>query len=266
VTTTTTAAAAGAPKSSTLHFALTIVTDSMPKCFLQTSRLGSPYWGVLVSFCFGLLAFLSISSGSDQAFTWLSNLSGGCRACLDWDSHFACAMSLVSAPLLPIKYLHLLYFVPRPMSHTHAHPPAGLLTQPLRPTRRAPVSRDPRSRIPWPVFRDLSPPLCHVSVSSVSLSLLQPLPALRTDSPLLLVPHDHRLTHTPPRTSPQQPHRVDHHLSMLRPFPTRSAPAGHRPPQPPPPELVPALHGLHLHRVLLRHPALQRLHSVHTLL
>jgi hypothetical protein len=148
VTTTTTAAAAGAPKSSTLHFALTIVTDSMPKCFLQTSRLGSPYWGVLVSFCFGLLAFLSISSGSDQAFTWLSNLSGGCRACLDWDSHFACAMSLVSAPLLPIKYLHLLYFVPRPMSHTHAHPPAGLLTQPLRPTRRAPcpVTRVPGSR------------------------------------------------------------------------------------------------------------------------
>jgi amino acid transporter len=52
------------------------VVDSMPKCFLRTSQLGLPYWGIVVSFCFGLLAFLSVSSGSALAFTWLSNLSG----------------------------------------------------------------------------------------------------------------------------------------------------------------------------------------------
>ncbi|ROV94925.1 hypothetical protein VSDG_07116 [Cytospora chrysosperma] len=48
---------------------------SMPAFFLKTSRVGTPYYGVIVAFCFGLLAFLSVSSGSSQAFTWLSNLS-----------------------------------------------------------------------------------------------------------------------------------------------------------------------------------------------
>lgn len=48
---------------------------SMPSIFLKTSRVGTPYVGVIVAFCFGLLAFLSVSSGSNQAFTWLSNLS-----------------------------------------------------------------------------------------------------------------------------------------------------------------------------------------------
>ncbi|KAF3768635.1 hypothetical protein M406DRAFT_273076 [Cryphonectria parasitica EP155] len=48
---------------------------SMPSAFLKTSRVGTPYMGVIVAFCFGCLAFLSVSNGSDQAFTWLSNLS-----------------------------------------------------------------------------------------------------------------------------------------------------------------------------------------------
>lgn len=48
---------------------------SMPSVFLKTSRVGTPYVGVIVAFCFGLLAFLSVSNGSSQAFTWLSNLS-----------------------------------------------------------------------------------------------------------------------------------------------------------------------------------------------
>lgn len=48
----------------------------MPRCFLKTSRFGTPFYGVVVSFCFGLLAFLSVSNGSAQAFIWLSNLSG----------------------------------------------------------------------------------------------------------------------------------------------------------------------------------------------
>lgn len=50
--------------------------DYLPRCFLSVSRLGTPFWGVLVAFCFGLLGFLSVSNGSDQAFIWLSNLSG----------------------------------------------------------------------------------------------------------------------------------------------------------------------------------------------
>lgn len=50
--------------------------DYLPRCFLRVSRLGTPFWGVLVAFCFGLLGFLSVSNGSDQAFIWLSNLSG----------------------------------------------------------------------------------------------------------------------------------------------------------------------------------------------
>lgn len=53
-----------------------LVTGSMPRCFVTTNRLGLPYWGVLVALCFGLLAFLSVSSSSAQVFTWLSNLSG----------------------------------------------------------------------------------------------------------------------------------------------------------------------------------------------
>ncbi|KAK7731103.1 hypothetical protein SLS53_008821 [Cytospora paraplurivora] len=48
---------------------------SMPSVFLRTSRVGTPYVGVIVAFCFGLLAFLSVSSGSNVAFSWLSNLS-----------------------------------------------------------------------------------------------------------------------------------------------------------------------------------------------
>nr|XP_018262615.1 uncharacterized protein I303_05632 [Kwoniella dejecticola CBS 10117]OBR84773.1 hypothetical protein I303_05632 [Kwoniella dejecticola CBS 10117] len=48
---------------------------AMPKIFLKTSKAGIPLAGVAVSFCFGLLAFLSVSSGSNQGFIWLSNLS-----------------------------------------------------------------------------------------------------------------------------------------------------------------------------------------------
>lgn len=48
---------------------------SMPSVFLKTSKVGTPYVGVVVALCFGLLSFLSVSNGSSQAFTWLSNLS-----------------------------------------------------------------------------------------------------------------------------------------------------------------------------------------------
>lgn len=48
---------------------------SMPKAFLKTSGAGTPYVGVIVAMCFGLLSFMSVSNGSSDAFTWLSNLS-----------------------------------------------------------------------------------------------------------------------------------------------------------------------------------------------
>lgn len=48
---------------------------SMPRVFLRTSKQGTPYVGVIVALCFGLLAFMSVSDGSSDAFTWLSNLS-----------------------------------------------------------------------------------------------------------------------------------------------------------------------------------------------
>ncbi|WWC88923.1 uncharacterized protein L201_003838 [Kwoniella dendrophila CBS 6074] len=48
---------------------------AMPKIFLRTSNAGIPLYGVLVSFCFGLLAFLSVSNSANQGFVWLSNLS-----------------------------------------------------------------------------------------------------------------------------------------------------------------------------------------------
>jgi len=47
----------------------------MPPIFLRTTRAGIPSLGVAVSFCFGLLAFLSLNNGSDQVFLWLSDLS-----------------------------------------------------------------------------------------------------------------------------------------------------------------------------------------------
>lgn len=51
------------------------MTGAMPKVFLRTSKAGIPLAGVAVSFGFGLLAFLSVSNGSNQAFAWLSNIS-----------------------------------------------------------------------------------------------------------------------------------------------------------------------------------------------
>ncbi|KAM0525353.1 hypothetical protein ACHAPE_000053 [Trichoderma viride] len=61
----------------------------LPRCFLMVSRLGTPFWGVLVAFCFGLLGFLSVSNGSDQAFIWLSNLSA-LSSLIAWISISAC--------------------------------------------------------------------------------------------------------------------------------------------------------------------------------
>lgn len=47
----------------------------MPQLFLRTTKRGVPWPGVIVACLFGCLAFLSVSNGSNQAFTWLTNLS-----------------------------------------------------------------------------------------------------------------------------------------------------------------------------------------------
>lgn len=152
---TTTTTTTVAPKSSTLHFALTTMSDSMPKCFLRTSRLGSPYWGVLVSFCFGLLAFLSISSGSDQAFTWLSNLSGGWAGPYSTSSVRVCyfpVSALLLSPKIRVQCTSSqVPCYPSSMSLSHAHSPSACpLAHPIRPTRRVP-GRSPAGVCPLPL-------------------------------------------------------------------------------------------------------------------
>lgn len=46
-----------------------------PKIFKKVNRFGVPYCAVAVSSILGLLAYLNVSSGSGQVFTWLSNIS-----------------------------------------------------------------------------------------------------------------------------------------------------------------------------------------------
>lgn len=70
--------------------------EAMPKIFLRTSKLGIPLAGVGVSFCFGLLAFLSVSSGSNQAFVWLSNLSA-LSSLIGWISICICYLRFKKA-------------------------------------------------------------------------------------------------------------------------------------------------------------------------
>lgn len=47
----------------------------LPKIFLSTTKTGVPWPGVIVSFAFGCLSFLSVSNTSTVAFNWLTNLS-----------------------------------------------------------------------------------------------------------------------------------------------------------------------------------------------
>ncbi|KAI9362010.1 amino acid permease [Zopfochytrium polystomum] len=46
-----------------------------PKIFMKRTRNGHPYVAVGASACFGLLAFMTTSSGAGKVFNWLSNLT-----------------------------------------------------------------------------------------------------------------------------------------------------------------------------------------------
>ncbi|KAM9906708.1 hypothetical protein OXX69_006693 [Metschnikowia pulcherrima] len=48
---------------------------STPKVFKQVNRFGVPYNCVLVSFVVGCLAYLNVSSSSEQVFVWLANIT-----------------------------------------------------------------------------------------------------------------------------------------------------------------------------------------------
>lgn len=46
-----------------------------PGCFQKTNKQGVPYIGVLCTAVLGALAFMSLSTGADNAFNWLLNIS-----------------------------------------------------------------------------------------------------------------------------------------------------------------------------------------------
>lgn len=46
-----------------------------PSIFKKVNRFGVPYFSVAFSSLLGFLAYLNVSSGSSQVFTWLSNIS-----------------------------------------------------------------------------------------------------------------------------------------------------------------------------------------------
>jgi amino acid transporter len=51
------------------------LTGDAPKVFGKTNRNGVPWAAVLATWAIGLLAFLNVSNGGAQVFTWLSNIS-----------------------------------------------------------------------------------------------------------------------------------------------------------------------------------------------
>jgi amino acid transporter len=51
------------------------LTGQAPKVFAQTNRYGVPWAAILVTWAFGLLAYLNVSNSGAQVFTWLSNIS-----------------------------------------------------------------------------------------------------------------------------------------------------------------------------------------------
>lgn len=51
------------------------LTGQAPKIFAQTNRYGVPWTAILVTWAFGLLAYLNVSNSGAQVFTWFVNIS-----------------------------------------------------------------------------------------------------------------------------------------------------------------------------------------------
>ncbi|KAK4685101.1 hypothetical protein P7C73_g5055, partial [Tremellales sp. Uapishka_1] len=52
------------------------IDRQLPQIFSRVNKYGVPYYAVILSFCFGPLAYLSLGSGgASQAFAWILNLS-----------------------------------------------------------------------------------------------------------------------------------------------------------------------------------------------
>ncbi|GAM91577.1 hypothetical protein ANO11243_096290 [Dothideomycetidae sp. 11243] len=89
-----------------------MTTDRMlPQFFGKTTKAGTPWVAVLVAWCFGLFAYLSLGSGGpSQTFTWLLNLST-VAGLLTWSTlclcyirfHRAMRVQNVSRDTLPWK-------------------------------------------------------------------------------------------------------------------------------------------------------------------
>lgn len=50
-------------------------TGVAPRLFLRTSKAGVPYFGVIFTAAFGLLAFMVVSAGANTVFEWLVNIT-----------------------------------------------------------------------------------------------------------------------------------------------------------------------------------------------
>ncbi|KAK6457825.1 dicarboxylic amino acid permease [Scheffersomyces xylosifermentans] len=50
------------------------VAGYAPKFFTKTNKLGVPYYGILLSFAFTLLAYMTVSSGAAEVFTYFVNV------------------------------------------------------------------------------------------------------------------------------------------------------------------------------------------------
>jgi len=51
------------------------LTGQAPKIFAQTNRYGVPWAAIIVTWAFGLLAYLNVSNSGAQVFTWFVNIS-----------------------------------------------------------------------------------------------------------------------------------------------------------------------------------------------
>ncbi|CCD50769.1 hypothetical protein ACHAPC_005455 [Botrytis cinerea] len=67
-----------------------------PKCFLKTTTGGVPYYAVAFTSLFGLLAFMNESSGGNNAFVWIQNISA-VAGFISWACICGCHIAFMKA-------------------------------------------------------------------------------------------------------------------------------------------------------------------------